>query len=213
MAPHNLPLTLLGTGLLWFGWFGFNAGSALGANGVAVTAFVATHVAAAAAGVTWMLVEWRHRGKPTVLGMASGAVAGLATVTPGAGYVSPFSAILIGALTGVMCYFAIVWKGKFGYDDALDVVGIHGVGGVLGILATGLFASKAVNSGGADGLFFGGISFFGLQALTVLAVAGFSVVVTYVLLKIVDALVGIRVTPDEESSGLDLSGHNERAYS
>ncbi len=213
MAPHNLPLTLLGAGLLWFGWFGFNAGSALGANAVAVTAFVSTHVAAAAGGVAWMLVEWRHRGKPTVLGMASGVVAGLATVTPGAGYVSPFSAILIGALAGVMCYFAIVWKGKFGYDDALDVVGIHGVGGVFGILATGLFASKAVNAGGADGLFFGGLSFFGLQALTVLAVAGFSVGVTYILLKIVDALVGIRVTPDEESSGLDLAEHNERAYS
>ncbi len=213
MAPHNLPLTLLGTGLLWFGWFGFNAGSALGANGVAVTAFVSTHLGAAAGAVVWMFVEWRHRGKPTVLGMASGAVAGLATVTPGAGFVGPFSAMLIGAVAGALCYFAIVWKGKFGYDDALDVVGIHGVGGIFGILATGLLASKAVNAAGADGLFYGGASFFGMQALTTVAVGGFSALVTYILLKLVDGAVGLRVTPDDEASGLDLSGHNERAYS
>ncbi len=213
LAPHSLPFTLLGTGLLWFGWFGFNAGSALGANGIAVSAFLATHVAAAAGGLTWMFVEWRHRGKPTVLGMASGAVAGLATVTGGAGFVGPFSAILIGVLAGFLCYFAIVWKGKFGYDDALDVVGIHGVGGVLGMLATGFFASKAVNAGGADGLVFGGAAFLGVQALTVLVVAAFSVVMSYILLKLVDGTVGLRVTPDEEASGLDLSAHNERAYS
>ena len=213
MAPHNLPLTLLGTGLLWFGWFGFNAGSALGANGVAVGAFVATQTAAASAGLVWMLVEWMHRGKPTVLGMASGVIAGLATVTPGAGYVGPLSALTIGAIAGFLCYFAIVWKGKFGYDDALDVVGIHGVGGIFGILATGLFASKAMNAGGADGLFFGNPGFLGVQALTVIVVAGFSLVMTYVLLKVLDVLTGLRVTPDEESSGLDLAQHNERAYS
>ncbi len=213
MAPHNLPMVLLGTGLLWFGWFGFNAGSALGANGLAGSAFVATHTAAATAALVWMAVEWAHRGKPTVLGVASGAVAGLATVTPGAGFVGPFSALLIGIMAGLLCYFAIVWKGKFGYDDSLDVVGIHGVGGVVGILAAGLFASKTVNPAGADGLFFGNPAQFGIQAVTVLAVAAFSFIGTYVLLKLVDGMVGLRVAPDEESLGLDLSQHNERAYS
>ncbi len=140
MAPHNLPFTLLGTGLLWFGWFGFNAGSALGANGVAGGAFLATHAAASTGALVWMGVEWMHRGKPTVLGVASGAVAGLATVTPASGFVGPFSAIIIGGFAGILCYFAVVWKGRMGYDDSLDVVGIHGVGGVFGILATGLFA-------------------------------------------------------------------------
>ncbi|TAJ23468.1 MAG: ammonium transporter [Nitrospirae bacterium] len=213
MAPHNLPLTILGTGLLWFGWFGFNAGSALGANSVAVTAFLATHTAAAAGAAAWMAVEWIHRGTPTVLGVASGAVAGLATVTPGAGYIGPFSALLIGLVAGTLSYVAIIWKGKLGYDDSLDVVGIHGVGGVAGILATGLLASKTVNPAGADGLFFGNPTFFGIQVLTVLAVALFSLVGTYCILKLVDRLVGLRVSSEEEALGLDLSQHNERAYS
>ena len=165
MAPHNLPMTMLGTGLLWFGWFGFNAGSALGANDVAVTAFLATHVAASAGALAWMTVEWLHRGSPTVLGIASGAVAGLATITPGAGYVGLAAAVMIGLAAGGLSYVAINWKGRLGYDDSLDVVGIHGVGGILGILGTGLFASKAVNAGGADGLFFGNPSFLGVQAL------------------------------------------------
>jgi Amt family ammonium transporter len=213
MAPHNLPLTILGTGLLWFGWFGFNAGSALGANSVAVAAFLATHTAAAAGAAAWMAVEWVHRGTPTVLGVASGAVAGLATVTPGAGYIGPFSALLIGLAAGVLSYGAIIWKGKLGYDDSLDVVGIHGVGGVTGVLATGLFASKAVNPGGADGLFYGNPAFFGLQVLTVLAVALFSLIGTYVIVRLVDRFVGLRVSSEEEALGLDLSQHNERAYS
>ncbi|MGH7205886.1 MAG: ammonium transporter [Nitrospiraceae bacterium] len=213
MAPHNLTLTLLGTGLLWFGWFGFNAGSALGANSTAVTAFVATHTAAATAALTWMAVEWLHRGRPTVLGVASGAVAGLAAVTPASGYVGPFSALLIGLMAGALSYFAIVWKGKFGYDDSLDVVGIHAVGGVVGILATGLLASTAVNPGGADGLFFGNPAQFGIQALTVLATALFSCVGTYLILKLVNRVVGLRVSAEEESIGLDISQHNERAYS
>lgn len=213
MAPHNLPLTLLGTGLLWFGWFGFNAGSALGANQTAVVAFVATHTAAATAALTWMLVEWLHRGTPTVLGVASGAVAGLASVTPAAGFVGPFSALLIGFAAGGLAYVAIVWKGKFGYDDSLDVVGIHGVGGTIGILATGLLASKVVNPGGADGLFFGNPTLFGIQVLTVVVTALFSFVGTYLILKLVDRLVGLRITSDEERMGLDLSQHNERAYS
>ena len=200
MAPHNLPFTLLGTGLLWFGWFGFNAGSALGANGVAGGAFLATHAAAATAALVWMGVEWVHRGKPTVLGVASGAVAGLATVTPGSGFIGPFSAIVIGGFAGILCYFAVVWKGRMGYDDSLDVVGIHGVGGVFGILATGLLASKAINAAGADGLL-------------VCAVALFSLIGTWIILKVVNAVVGLRVSPEDESTGLDLSQHNERAYS
>ena len=213
MAPHNLPMTLLGTGFLWFGWFGFNGGSALGANGIAVSAIIATHAAAAMGAISWCGVEWMHRGKPTVLGAASGAVAGLATVTPAAGYIAPMSAIAIGLVAGMTCYAAIVWKGRFGYDDSLDVVGIHGVGGVIGILATGLFASKVVNPGGADGLFFGNPGLFGIQLLVAAVTTIFSIIGTFVILKLVDSMTGLRVSSEEEATGLDLSQHNERAYS
>ena len=213
MAPHNLPMVLLGTGLLWVGWFGFNAGSALGANETAVVAFVATHTAAVTAALTWMTVEWWHRGTPTVLGIASGAVAGLAMVTPGAGFVTPFSALFMGMAAGGLSYVAIMKKGGLGYDDSLDVVGIHGVAGVGGILMTGLFASKAVNAAGADGLLQGNGAFFAVQALTVVVVGLFSAGGTWVILKVVDRAVGLRVTPEEERMGLDLSQHNERAYS
>ncbi|MGH7233221.1 MAG: ammonium transporter [Nitrospiraceae bacterium] len=213
LAPHNLPLTLIGTGFLWFGWFGFNAGSALGANGTAVGAFVATHTAAVTAALSWMVMEWLHRGKPTVLGIASGVVAGLATVTPASGYIGSGAAMVIGVAAGALCYFAIVWKGKIGYDDSLDVVGIHGVGGIVGILATGLFASKAINPAGVDGLFFGNPGQFGIQALTAFAAALFSFVGTYVILKFLDGLMGLRISPDDEVIGMDLSQHNERAYS
>jgi len=213
MAPHNLPMVMLGTGLLWFGWFGFNAGSALGANETAVVAFVATHTAAVAAALSWMAVEWVHRGTPTVLGLASGAVAGLAMVTPGAGYVDAFSAILMGLAAGGLSYLAIILKGRFGYDDALDVVGIHGVAGVVGILLTGLLASKAVNQGGVDGLLRGNVAFFGAELLTVVVVGLFSAGMTFVILKFVDRAVGLRVSSEEERMGLDISQHNERAYS
>ena len=213
MAPHNLPMTLLGTGFLWFGWFGFNGGSALGANGIAVSAILATHTAAAIGAMSWCAVEWAHRGKPTVLGVASGAVAGLATVTPAAGYISPLFALVIGAVAGMACYGAIVWKGRFGYDDSLDVVGIHGVGGVIGILATGLFASKLINPAGADGLLYGNPGLLGIQLLVVVVTAIFSMVGTFVILKLVDSMTGLRVSPEEEANGLDLSQHNERAYS
>ncbi len=213
MAPHNLPMVLLGTGLLWVGWFGFNAGSALGANETAVVAFVATHTAAVTAALTWMAVEWWHRGTPTVLGIASGAVAGLAMVTPGAGFVGPFSALFMGMAAGGLSYVAIMKKGAFGYDDSLDVVGIHGVAGVGGILLTGLFASKAVNAAGADGLLQGNAAFLGVQALTVVAVGLFSAGGTWAILKAVDRVLGLRVTAEEERMGLDLSQHNERAYS
>lgn len=208
MPPHNLPMTVLGTGLLWFGWFGFNAGSALGANGVAAAAFVATHTAAAAGGISWMAAEWVHRGKPTVLGILSGMVAGLATVTPGAGFLGPLSAMLIGLLAGTLCYLAVVWKMRLGYDDSLDVVGIHGVGGFTGILATGLFASI-----GAQGLFFGNPGLFGIQVVLALVTLAFSVVGTFIILKFVDLTVGLRVTAQEEEVGLDLSQHSERGYS
>ena len=213
MAPHNLPMVLLGTGLLWVGWFGFNAGSALGANETAVVAFVATHTAAVTGALSWMAVEWWHRGTPTVLGIASGAVAGLAMVTPGAGYVSPFAALFMGMAAGGLSYIAIMKNGGLGYDDSLDVVGIHGVAGVGGLLLTGLLASKAVNAAGADGLLHGNLGFFGVQALTVLVVGSFSAVGTWGILKAVDRMVGLRVLPEEERMGLDLSQHNERAYS
>lgn len=213
MAPHNLPMVLLATGLLWFGWFGFNAGSALGANETAVIAFTATHLGAAAGAMAWMAMEWAHRGTPTVLGVASGAVAGLAIVTPGAGYVGPFSAVVIGLAGGSLSYWAIISKGKLGYDDSLDVVGIHGVAGVVGMLMTGLLASKTVNAAGADGLLFGNPGLLGLQVLAVVAVSLFSAGVTLVILKGVDRVVGLRVSPEEERMGLDISQHNERAYS
>jgi len=213
MAPHNLPYVLLGAGLLWVGWFGFNGGSARGANAVAVNALVATHLAAAAAALSWMVVEWQHRGKPTVLGVASGAVAGLATSTAGAGFVGPGAAILIGLAAGGCSYLAIVWKGRIGYDDTLDVVGTHGIGGVLGTLAVGLFASKAINPAGADGLFFGNSSQVAVQAVAVVSAAVFSFVGSYVILKLVENAMGLRVSQEEEATGLDLTQHNERAYS
>lgn len=208
MPPHNLPMTVLGAGLLWFGWFGFNAGSALGANDVAAAAFVATHTAAAAGGFSWMAAEWVHRGKPTMLGVASGVIAGLATITPGAGFVGPLSALIIGLVAGTVCYMAVVWKAKLGYDDSLDVVGIHGVGGVTGILATGLFASI-----GAQGLFFGNPGQFLIQIVTVVATLVFAVVGTYVILKILDVTIGLRISAQDEEVGLDLSQHSERGYS
>jgi Amt family ammonium transporter len=201
-------MTVLGTGLLWFGWFGFNAGSALGANATAAGAFLATHTAAAAAALSWMTVEWLHRGKPTVLGVASGIIAGLATITPGAGFVGPLSAMLIGLVAGAVCYTAVFWKSRLGYDDSLDVVGIHGIGGITGILATGLFASV-----GAKGLFFGNPSQLGIQAITALVTVAFCFVGTYVILKMVDGVVGLRVSAEQEELGLDLSQHNERGYS
>lgn len=208
MPPHNLPMTVLGTGLLWFGWFGFNGGSALAANGGAGVAFIATHIAAAAGGLSWMGAEWVHRGKPTVLGIASGIIAGLATITPAAGFVGPMSAILIGLVAGTMCYVAVVWKTKLGYDDSLDVVGIHGVGGFIGIVATGLFASI-----GATGLFFGNAGQFGIQVFLALVTLTFSVVGTYLILKFLDLTIGLRISAQDEEVGLDLSQHDERAYS
>lgn len=212
MPPHNLPFSVIGAALLWVGWFGFNAGSALAADGLATSAFVATHVATAAAALSWMAMDWIFRGKPTVLGAASGAVAGLVAITPGSGFVGPISAIWIGIGGGVLCSIACSLKPQLGYDDSLDVVGVHGVGGTWGALATGLFASKAINAGGNNGFFFGNPGQLWIQFVTVVATWILAVVGTYVLLSIVRAIVGLRVADEEERMGLDLSQHNERAY-
>lgn len=213
MPPHNLPLTILGASLLWFGWFGFNAGSALGANELAVSAFIATNTAAAAAGLMWMMIEWKLTGKPTILGGATGAVAGLVAITPAAGFVSPLSAIVIGLAVSIVCYAAVaIVKLKLAYDDSLDAFGVHGVGGMLGALLTGLFAEKVINSAGNNGLFFGNPQQFVTQVIGVGATIVYSVVVTMILLKVIDAVIGLRVPDEEETIGLDITQHEESAY-
>ena len=213
MPPHNMTMTLLGAALLWFGWFGFNGGSAVASGSLATSAFVVTHISTAAAALSWMIAEWLYRGEPTVLGAASGAVAGLVAITPASGFVGPISAILIGLVAGVLCYSAINLKIKLGYDDSLDVVGVHGVGGTWGALATGLFASKVINSAGNDGLFFGNPSLIGIQALSVISAWIYSFVVTLIILKALDWTMGLRVTDEHEVNGLDLSQHGEAGYS
>ena len=212
MPPHNLPFTVAGAALLWFGWFGFNAGSALAADGIAANAFVTTNTGAAAATLGWIFIEWITRGKPTVLGAASGAVAGLVSITPGAGFVTPMGAIAIGFLGGVICFYGIRLKEMIGADDALDVVGVHCVGGTWGALATGIFATKAVNAAGADGLLYGNPGQLVTQAIGVGATMVYCFVGAFILLKVTDLLVGLRVADEEEFSGLDLSQHSERAY-
>lgn len=213
MPPHNLPLTLLGAGLLWFGWFGFNAGSALAANGIAASAFVATHLAAAGATLTWVGAEWLHRGKATLLGAASGCIAGLVAVTPAAGFVGPMPALAIGLLAGALCYGAVVLKTRVGLDDSLDVIGIHGIGGALGALLTGVFASTLVNPDGRDGLLSGNPSQVATQALAVLVTVGYCFGVSLLLLRVCHGAVGLRVSSDAEIIGIDSVDHAERAYS
>ncbi len=212
MRPHNLTMTLLGTALLWFGWFGFNAGSAISAGQLSTVAFVTTNTAAAAAALSWMLIEWWHRKQPTALGVASGAVAGLVGITPAAGFVTPLSAIAIGAGAGALCYGAVLLKTRLGYDDSLDTFGVHGVGGTFGALATGLFATTAVNAAGADGLFYGNAALLGKQALAVGVTMLYSATVTFIILKVIDAVMGLRVTKEHEEMGLDVSQHGEAAY-
>jgi len=213
ILPHNLPFTILGTALLWFGWFGFNAGSSLGANEIAVNAFVVTNTAAAAAGLSWALLDWAFHEKPTVLGTATGAVAGLVAITPAAGFVSALSAIVIGIFVSIFCYMAVtIIKPRLGYDDALDVFGVHCVGGIWGALATGLFASKAVNPAGADGLFFGNPKQFVVQLIAVAITLAYSFVVSLIIYKLIDVVMKVRVKEKDEVMGLDLTQHHENAY-
>ena len=197
MAPHNLPFVLLGAGMLWFGWFGFNGGSALGANETAVAAFVNTQLAASAGAISWMVAEWIHRGKPTLLGVASGMIAGLATITPAAGFVSAIPSVFIGLIAGVVCYLGVVLKLKLGYDESLDVLAIHGFGGITGLLAVGILA---------DG---GSVT---VQLVTIGATVAFCFIGTYIILKVVDLIIGLRVSSEDEQEGLDLSQHAEQAY-
>jgi len=212
-APHNLPITFLGGALLWIGWFGFNAGSALEAGGLAAHAFVVTNTAAAAAGMAWAFMEWKMDGAPTVLGIVSGVVAGLVAITPACGFVSALSAIPIGLIAGIGCYFAVArLKPLLGYDDSLDVFGVHGIGGIWGTLATGLFAATAINPAGADGLLMGNAKLFLVQIFYMIVCIAYALIVTGILYKVVDLLVGMRVDKQSELIGLDLTQHNESAY-
>jgi len=212
-TPHNLPLTVLGGALLWLGWFGFNAGSALGAGAIAANALVTTNTAAAAAGLMWALIEWQQLGAPTIFGIVTGAVSGLVAITPACGFVSPLSAIAIGIVAGVLSYVAVTaLKPRLGYDDSLDVFGVHGVGGMWGTLATGLFAEAAVNEAGANGLFFGNAKLFFVQGFYLVVCIAYALIMTWLLFVLVDALFGMRVTRDDEMVGLDLTQHHEAAY-
>ena len=194
IRPHNLPFTVLGGALLWFGWFGFNAGSALAADGIAANAFITTNTATAAAGLTWALIEWWHNGTPTILGAVTGAVAGLVAITTACGFVNPMNAMFIGMIVAGVCYVAVsIIKGKLGYDDSLDAFGVHGVGGTVGTIATGIFAQKAINAAGNDGLLFGNIHQFLVQGLMLIVAVAFAAIMTFIIFKIVDALVGMMV--------------------
>ena len=213
IRPHNLPFTVLGGALLWFGWFGFNAGSALAADGIAANAFITTNTATAAAGLTWALIEWWHNGTPTILGTVTGAVAGLVAITPACGFVNPMNAMFIGMIVAGVCYVAVsIIKGKLGYDDSLDAFGVHGVGGTVGTIATGIFAQKAINAAGNDGLLFGNIHQFLVQGLMLIVAVAFAAIMTFIIFKIVDALVGMRVEEKNEIVGLDLTQQSEAAY-
>lgn len=213
MIPHNLPMVLLGATLLWFGWFGFNAGSALGANALAANAFVVTQAAAAAATVSWVIVEWKVNGKPTVLGAASGCIAGLVAITPAAGFVAPMPSVIIGLIAGVVCYFAVaVLKEKLGYDDALDAFGVHGIGGTWGAIATGIWATTEVNPDGANGLFYGETHLFVAQLISIVVAYALAIAGTYILFKIVSSFTSIRADEAEELTGLDIVEHGERGY-
>ncbi|HEX8796066.1 MAG TPA: ammonium transporter [Polyangiaceae bacterium] len=210
--PHDLTMTIAGAGLLWFGWFGFNAGSALSSGQLAALAFVATHLGAAGGALGWLVVEWKHRGKPTALGVASGLVAGLVAITPAAGFVAPWAAIVIGFAAGGICYGGVLLKNRFGYDDSLDAFGVHGVGGLAGALLTGVFAQKALNDAGADGALFGNPKQLGIQAIACAVSAVYAAALTFGILKLIDATLGLRVTESDEREGLDATQHGEEAY-
>jgi Amt family ammonium transporter len=210
--PHNLVMTLTGAGLLWFGWFGFNAGSALTSGALASLAFMATHLGAAGGALGWLVIEWKHRGKPTALGVASGLVGGLVAITPAAGFVAPWAAIVIGFISGFVCYGGVQLKYRFGYDDSLDAFGVHGIGGLTGALLTGVFAQKILNDAGADGALFGNAKQLAVQALACAVTGVYAVVVTYVVLKVIDKTMGLRVEVSDEREGLDTTQHGEEGY-
>ena len=210
--PNSVPLIAIGTGLLWFGWYGFNAGSALDVNAITGLAFLNTDVAASFAAITWLAIEWSQQRKPKFVGLLTGAVAGLATITPAAGYVSLPSAVIIGIAAGLVCYFAVHLKNKMGWDDALDVWGVHGIGGCLGVILLGVFASKAMNSGGADGLMYGGTHFFIKQSIAVIIACIYAFVFTYAMLTIINKITKVKVEQSDEDKGLDESLHGEKAY-
>lgn len=210
--PNSIPLIAIGTGLLWFGWYGFNAGSELDVNAITGLAFLNTDIAASFAAIMWMVIEWSAQRRPKFVGLLTGAVAGLATITPAAGYVSLPSAAIIGVAAGCVCYFAVHLKNKMGWDDALDVWGVHGIGGALGVVLLGVFASKAVNGGGADGLLTGGTHFFVVQCLAVIGASIYAFIFTYVMLAVINAFVAVKVSEAEEDLGLDASLHGEQAY-
>ncbi len=212
MEAHNIPFVVLGAALLWFGWFGFNAGSAVTSGGLATNAFVVTNTAAAAAALAWMFMSWKIQGRPSVLGAAAGAVVGLVAITPASGFVTPLAAIIIGAGAGVFCYLATRLRAKANMDDSLDVWGCHGIGGTWGALATGLFASKAINEAGANGLFYGNPGQLGIQALAVVVSWVWAFGMTALILKILDWTMKLRVNKEEEEVGLDIAQHGERAY-
>jgi Amt family ammonium transporter len=211
--PHNLPFSVLGAAMLWFGWFGFNAGSALGANGVAVNAFVVTNTAGAVAALTWALLDLKFNGKPTMLGTISGAVAGLAAITPAAGFVGAGAALIIGIVASILCFIAVGFvKRTFHYDDSLDAFGVHGISGFWGIIATGLFATTAINPAGANGLLAGNARQLFIQLVAAVTTVVYAFIGTFIIYKLVDAIIGVRVVDEEEAMGLDLTQHNERAY-
>ncbi len=211
-GPHSIPLVAIGTGLLWFGWYGFNAGSELAIDGTATLAFVNTDVAASFAAITWLVIEWKKEGKPKFVGLLTGAVAGLATITPAAGFIPTWSAAVIGMLAGIICYYAVALKNKLKWDDALDVWGVHGVGGIIGTIFLGIFASEAVNANGANGLINGNFAFFGKEVIAVLGASVYAFIFSYIMLWIIDKLGMVRISKDEEEAGIDNVLHGETAY-
>lgn len=211
-VPNSIPLVAIGSGLLWFGWYGFNAGSEVAVDHITSIAFLNTDIAASFATVSWVIIEWFYEKKPKFLGLLTGGIAGLATITPCAGFIPMWAAALIGTLAGVVCYFAVMLKNKMKWDDALDVWGVHGVGGVLGSILLGVFATKSINSAGADGLLYGGIGFFGKQVTAVVIASAYGFIFTYLMLAIINKFTPVRVSEEEERAGLDEALHGERAY-
>jgi len=211
-TPNSIPLVAIGTGLLWFGWYGFNAGSELAVDGVTANAFLNTDIAASAALFTWLVIEWIRRRTPSFVGMLTGSIAGLATITPGAGFIPLWASPIVGICAGAGCYFAVILKNKKGWDDALDVWGVHGVGGFIGTVLLGVFASTAINPNGANGLIFGGASFFGKEVIAVAIASAYGFVFTYVMLWLINKITPVRITEQEELRGLDIALHGERAY-